>query len=321
MALFGNNKKYKEGMKAGAAPFEKIFEDQSKQTKESTDAINANVDSIHSVVDVVLDDLVAQEKKRVYNLDTDYDILTLNQDEREFAIAMLYTLSQLMDETTEKQKQYLLNIQRYLNIRNPQVQIDVSSIENIENLKTQKMLYRIVTEYLFLAQENFEYADNLKYIFDYFSINKQSKNSIRGNIENIYKAVGADGLIEFYGYLSAEVKIDDKEPIAENTVDLKENDPAERFEEIEIAAEIVTIDSGGQDVSNDINSPELDFFYNVRGLHSKIKVNEFNSHIQECKPQSKFFDEVKTAFESLSKPEANNDDHQKNSRANIDSNH
>lgn len=263
MALFGNNKKYKEGMKAGAAPFEKIFEDQSKQTKESTDAINANVDSIHSVVDVVLDDLVAQEKKRVYNLDTDYDILTLNQDEREFAIAMLYTLSQLMDETTEKQKQYLLNIQRYLNIRNPQVQIDVSSIENIENLKTQKMLYRIVTEYLFLAQENFEYADNLKYIFDYFSINKQSKNSIRGNIENIYKAVGADGLIEFYGYLSAEVKIDDKEPIAENTVDL-ENDPAERFEEIEIAAEIVTIDSGGQDVSNDINSPELDFFYNVR---------------------------------------------------------
>ena len=170
MALFGNNKKYKEGMKAGAAPFEKIFEDQSKQTKESMDAINANVDSIHELVDVVFDDLVAQEKKRVYNLDTDYDILTLDQDEREFAIAMLYTLSQLMDETTEKQKYYLLNIQRYLNIRNPQVQIEVSSIENIENLKTQRMLYRIVTEYLFLAQENFEYAENFKYIFDYFSI-------------------------------------------------------------------------------------------------------------------------------------------------------
>ena len=195
MALFGNNKKYKEGMKAGAAPFEKILEDQSKQTKESMDAINANVDSIHELVDVVFDDLVAQEKKRVYNLDTDYDILTLDQDEREFAIAMLYTLSQLMDETTEKQKHYLLNIQRYLNIRNPQVQIEVSSIENIENLKTQRMLYRIVTEYLFLAQENFEYVENFDYIFDYFSINKQSKNSIRGNIENIYKAVGADGLI------------------------------------------------------------------------------------------------------------------------------
>ena len=88
--------------------FEKIFEDQSKQTKESMDAINANVDSIHSVVDIVLDDLVTQEKQRVYNLDTDYDILTLDQDEREFAIAMLYTLSQLMDETTEKQKQCLL---------------------------------------------------------------------------------------------------------------------------------------------------------------------------------------------------------------------
>lgn len=263
MALFGNNKKYKEGMKAGAAPFEKIFEDQSKQTKESMDAINANVDSIHAVVDVVLDDLVAQEKKRVYNLDTDYDILTLDQDEREFVIALLYTLSQLMDETTEKQKQYLLNIQRYLNIRSPQIQIEVSSIENIENLKTQKMLYRIVTEYLFLAQENFEYAENFKYIFDYFSINKQSKNSIRGNIENIYKAVGADGLIDFYGYLSADTTTDSVQSIIENAHDI-EKDPGERFEEIEIAAEIVTIDSIGQDDSNDINSPDLNFFDQVK---------------------------------------------------------
>ena len=280
MALFGNNKKYKEGMKAGAAPFEKILEDQSKQTKESMDAINANVDSIHSVVDVVLDDLVAQEKQRVYNLDTDYDILTLDQDEREFAIAMLYTLSQLMDETTEKQKQYLLNIQRYLNIRTPQVQIDVSSIENIENLKTQKMLYRIVTEYLFLAQENFEYAENFKYIFDYFSINKQSKNSIRGNIENIYKAVGADGLIEFYGYLSVDATTDSAQSIVGNEDDI-EKDFGDRFEKIDITDDIVNFDSGEQDDSNDINSPESDFLNIFKSMFedsSNFKANNDNHH-------------------------------------------
>lgn len=280
MALFGNNKKYKEGMKAGAAPFEKILEEQSKQTKESMDAINANVDSIHSVVDVVLDDLVAQEKKRVYNLDSDYDVLTLDQDEREFAIAMLYTLSQLMDETTEEQKQYLLNIQRYLNIRNPQVQIDVSSIENIENLKTQKMLYRIVTEYLFLAQENFEYAENFKYIFDYFSINKQSKNSIRGNIENIYKAVGADGLIEFYGYLSVDATTDSAQSIVGNEDDI-EKDFGDRFEKIDITDDIVNFDSGEQDDSNDINSPESDFLNIFKSMFedsSNFKANNDNHH-------------------------------------------
>lgn len=280
MALFGNNKKYKEGMKAGAAPFEKILEDQSKQTKESMDAINANVDSIHSVVDVVLDDLVTQEKQRVYNLDTDYDILTLDQDEREFAIAMLYTLSQLMDETTEKQKQYLLNIQRYLNIRTPQVQIDVSSIENIENLKTQKMLYRIVTEYLFLAQENFEYVENFDYIFDYFSINKQSKNSIRGNIENIYKAVGADGLIEFYGYLSVDATTDSAQSIVGNEDDI-EKDFGDRFEKIDITDDIVNFDSGEQDDSNDINSPESDFLNIFKSMFedsSNFKANNDNHH-------------------------------------------
>ena len=280
MALFGNNKKYKEGMKAGAAPFEKILEDQSKQTKESMDAINANVDSIHEVVDVVFDDLVAQEKKRVYNLDTDYDILTLDQDEREFAIAMLYTLSQLMDETTEKQKYYLLNIQRYLNIRNPQVQIEVSSIENIENLKTQRMLYRIVTEYLFLAQENFEYVENFDYIFDYFSINKQSKNSIRGNIENIYKAVGADGLIEFYGYLSVDATTDSAQSIVGNEDDI-EKDFGDRFEKIDITDDIVNFDSGEQDDSNDINSPESDFLNIFKSMFedsSNFKANNDNHH-------------------------------------------
>ena len=280
MALFGNNKKYKEGMKAGAAPFEKILEDQSKQTKESMDAINANVDSIHELVDVVFDDLVAQEKKRVYNLDTDYDILTLDQDEREFAIAMLYTLSQLMDETTEKQKHYLLNIQRYLNIRNPQVQIEVSSIENIENLKTQRMLYRIVTEYLFLAQENFEYVENFDYIFDYFSINKQSKNSIRGNIENIYKAVGADGLIEFYGYLSVDATTDSAQSIVGNEDDI-EKDFGDRFEKIDITDDIVNFDSGEQDDSNDINSPESDFLNIFKSMFedsSNFKANNDNHH-------------------------------------------
>ena len=280
MALFGNNKKYKEGMKAGAAPFEKILEDQSKQTKESMDAINANVDSIHELVDVVFDDLVAQEKKRVYNLDTDYDILTLDQDEREFAIALLYTLSQLMDETTEKQRQYLLNIQRYLNIRTPQIQIEVSSIENIENLKTQKMLYRIVTEYLFLAQENFEYVENFDYIFDYFSINKQSKNSIRGNIENIYKAVGADGLIEFYGYLSVDATTDSAQSIVGNEDDI-EKDFGDRFEKIDITDDIVNFDSGEQDDSNDINSPESDFLNIFKSMFedsSNFKANNDNHH-------------------------------------------
>lgn len=96
-----------------------------------------------------------------------------------------------------------------------------------------------------------------------YVINKQSKNSIRENIENIYKAVGADGLIEFYGYLSEDTTTDSVQSIVENADDI-EKDPGERFEEIETASEIVTIDSVGQDDSNDINSPDLNFFDQVK---------------------------------------------------------
>ena len=218
-----------------------------------------------------------------------------------------------MDETTEKQRQYLLNIQRYLNIRTPQIQIEVSSIENIENLKTQKMLYRIVTEYLFLAQENFEYAENFKYIFDYFSINKQSKNSIRGNIENIYKAVGADGLIEFYGYLSVDATTDSAQSIVGNEDDI-EKDFGDRFEKIDITDDIVNFDSGEQDDSNDINSPDLNFYDQVKlAFQDSSKLKDSNDNHQHDSndvnsPDLDFINQVRLAFKGSPKFKDNNDD-------------
>lgn len=258
--LFDNNKKYEEGMEAGAAPFEKIFEDQSKQTAEGLDNIKSSMEEIRSGVEFVMDDLGEQEKKRIYSLDTNCNILTLDLDEKEFAIALLYTLSQLMDETSEKQKEYHLNIQRYLNIKNPQVQIELSSIENIENIKTQKILYRIVSEYLFLAHENFEYEEKIKDIFDYFSINKNSINSIRENIEKIYKALGADGIIEYYGYLSEDVATDSIQSVDE---DIEKNSD-KILGESDGAADIGTIDSNEQDAVIGLNNIESSFNSNCQ---------------------------------------------------------
>lgn len=63
--------------------------------------------------------------------------------------------------------------------------------------------------------------------------------------------------------MSEDTTTDSVQSIVENADDI-EKDPGERFEEIETASEIVTIDSVGQDDSNDINSPDLNFFDQVK---------------------------------------------------------
>lgn len=190
-------------MVAGAKPFEEFNKDMSEKMGNIEKGLSSNIDVIHSKVDIILDDLSMQEKKRVYDLNSNYDVSSLDEDEKEYALALLYTISQLIEEPSEMQKQYVLRVQRYLEVRRPQLNINLSSIENIENISTQKILYQFLLEYLFLFNETLEEVENseeVKEIFGYFSVNNNTQKSIKTSVETIYKATGAYGLIEKYGY-------------------------------------------------------------------------------------------------------------------------
>lgn len=200
--IFGS-KKFNEGMAAGAKPFEEINKDMSEKFGNLAEGVSSNVEVIHSKVDIILDDLSMQEKKRVYDLNSTYDVSSLDEDERKYALAILYTISQLIEEPSKMQKQYILRVQRYLEVRTPQLNINLSSIENIENISTQKILYQFLLEYLFLFNETLEEVENseeVKEIFGYFSVNNNTQKAIKTSVETIYNATGADGLIEKYGY-------------------------------------------------------------------------------------------------------------------------
>ncbi|GHV45873.1 hypothetical protein AGMMS49546_32790 [Spirochaetia bacterium] len=200
-----STKDFKKGIEAGAKPFEAKFEQQAKAMERTSKKLEDGMDKISGTMDAIIDDMSAVEKKRLYDLNTQYDIKEMEDYEKELLLAGLITLAG--DDANENQQSYIRSVKKYLGIKNPQTNIDLSGIENIENLTTQKALYQTFGEFLFLANENDSFLDEKEYFLDYFSVKNKDRTAILDCIHQIYKSTGALGLCEKYGFVPKQIEI------------------------------------------------------------------------------------------------------------------
>ena len=154
-----SNKDFKEGMVAGAKPFGDKLDQLANVSESAVSDIKEGLDGVTQVVNVVLDDLRAQEKKRIYDLDEATDISALEDDEKEFLVALLAELANSIPEVTDLQKRYIMSICSTVGIAAPQTSLNLMCIENIENIRTQKILLRHVIEFLFIGTQNYDFLD------------------------------------------------------------------------------------------------------------------------------------------------------------------
>ena len=191
-------KDFQKGMEAGAKPFEDKLKQQADAINRVSDKIETGIKKIDGVVENVIDELSSIQKKELFDLNTQFDINNLEEFEKEQLLSCLFTLAN--DSANENQQAYIRSVKKYLDIKTPQTQIDLSGIENIENLMTQKAMFQTICEFLFLKNENFDFFNEYSVFFDYFSIKKKDSDIILENVMKIYKATGAQGLCEKYGY-------------------------------------------------------------------------------------------------------------------------
>ncbi|WP_066894680.1 hypothetical protein [Clostridium nigeriense] len=207
-----STKDFKRGMEAGAKPFYEKFNEVSEVTKKIGKEINTKIDSLDEVVDVIIDDLTSMKKKEIYDLNTKLDINEcLDNEEKELLSALLINISNLWATNNSYQQKFIRSVNSYIGVKNPQVSIDLSSIENIENLNSQKAIFQVITEYLFLEYGDFEFLQNEEYeknLFEYFNINKRGIKEIIECIKVIYNATGFEGIAEKYGYVVEEEIVD-----------------------------------------------------------------------------------------------------------------
>lgn len=195
---------FMNGMEAGARPFAEKFKKLSEEPNKIVKSANTKLDVIGEVVDILADDLSDMQKKKLYDLNTPYDLKEeLDSDEKEIVAALLLALSEYT-ENNEYQKKFIRAVNTYIDVKSPQTGFDVECIENIENIKSQKIIMQTIMEYLYLANEDFTFLDKMEEVFDHFSVNKKGIREIESYIEKIYRATGKDGIAEKYGFVPKE---------------------------------------------------------------------------------------------------------------------
>lgn len=216
-----SNKSFEAGMIAGAKPFEEKFQKQANAFDKTADRLDGKLDDIKGVTDTLVDDGLARERKEVFGLNTLFDINSMEDTEKILVVSLLYSLAQRF-EANDYQKHYIRSVQKYLGLKNVQPADTLTGVEGVKNFDDQKAILQVVMEYLFLECFSFDFLDEENYeeIFDSFNINRKGFREVETAIENIYQAVGAEGLAEKYG--ATDNDIADDEPVEESTISKEE---------------------------------------------------------------------------------------------------
>ena len=235
-----STKDFKEGMVAGAKPFGDKLDQLATVSESALTDIKEGVEGVNAVVNVVLDDLSAQEKKRIYDLDEATGISSLEDDEKAFLVAVLAELANIVPNVTEYQRHYILSVCNTAGISAPQTSLNLACIENIENMRTQKIILRHVMEFFFIGTQNYDFLENYEdVLFCYFGVNRRGVNEIIEAINRIYNAMGIEGLANRYTF-SADYREVEYEQISEDyDIDTAEYVPSpEEFEEVTLSGVI-----------------------------------------------------------------------------------
>lgn len=214
---------FEKGMVAGAKPFEEKFRQMENSFDEFTKDFRKNheeeykqQEKINDLFDKRLNDL---EKKKLFDLNTTHDIKdeeVLEKAEQEYLVGYLITCAnQLLGEVNRNQKKFIRSVSRYLEITVRHSNVDLTLVKNIsKNFGVQAFL-QTVMEFFFLEQENFAFIDEYEALLSYYPVSSRITNEMMEHIQNVYNAVGAEGIAEKYGF----------EPVIEKkVVDTKEEE-------------------------------------------------------------------------------------------------
>ena len=222
-----SKKDYRQGMSDAMAAYEAFGEKQEAAIQHVGAEIEktaGKVDRLGRKIGEIADYITDKEKAALYKLNTPVDIADLEDAEKRILLAVLYQLSADEDEVTEEQQNYVRAVQKYLKIYNPQTEIDLSAVENIEDISVQKAVLQSALEFFRLGTYPEDLTEEQEDFLDYFQVNRKTHREISSFIDAIVDAVGIKGLSEKYGFVANQPRSEfaaykDNGPIPEKTAD------------------------------------------------------------------------------------------------------
>lgn len=213
--MFGRKKMYKQGLAHAMQAYEGFAEKQKaaldvlrQEVRAGNIRLEEALSGLGEDINGVYDYLTSKEKAALYQLSTPLDLKELEDEERRLLLAVLYQLAD--DEgisVTDAQRTYIRSVQKYLGITNPQVNIDLSVVGNIDSLEIQKVFLQVVLEFFYLQDQD-EITDEQEDFLGNFSVNRKQAELIEDQVSRLYNVVGVEGLAEKYGYVATEIPED-----------------------------------------------------------------------------------------------------------------
>lgn len=209
------DKKYKKGYAEGGAdtakPYEAFGQKQAdaiqhilEEFRQGKKDIKSVLKELNGSIDGLYDHLQSKEKENLYTVYTPFDIKKLEPEARLFLVGALFRLT--TDKVpNENQQNYIRAVQKYLELKDMPIGVDLGNIANIEEPAAQKAIFQAVLEYLCLQDGDCYDETELQHNFlEDFDLSPKKKREITEYVELLYIAVGAKGLAEKYGYVPEE---------------------------------------------------------------------------------------------------------------------
>ncbi len=205
------NKKYKKGMADATKAYEKFGEKQEEAIKFILNEIREGRCSfdeafirLEGSINHLYNYLTDREKAKLFDMCTPNDIKKLDDTEKLVLVSLLFKLT-LEKIPTPNQQKYFTAVQMYLNVKEPSITINISAIDNIDSVSTQKAFYQVILEYLILQDgENYDETELQQTLLDSFYLRDIDRKLIENHVRCLYCASGADGLAIKYGFAEEE---------------------------------------------------------------------------------------------------------------------
>ena len=213
--MFGNKKSFNEGMKSGIRLSEEIVKRDTRAINKLYEILKNITGDTRELKEVVEEVIKNQENFEIEKLFGIIKTLSPDDLEKEEKIILLQILVDISKKygSNNNQKEFLKNLILYfeINYENLLKENDFkSTIDNIDSKKVEKIMYKIIKEYLYLENDNNNYGNKYDEYLSLFVNGIVDNKSIENEIELKVSIFGKEILYQQFSKYSYNFEENDE---------------------------------------------------------------------------------------------------------------
>ena len=225
--MFGNKKSFNEGMKSGIRLSEEIV-------KRDTGAINKLYEILKNITgdtrelketfEEVIKSLENLEIEKLFGIVKTSSPNDLEEEEKIILLQILVDISKRYGGNSN-QKEFLRNLTLYFEINFEDLLKENNfkkAIDNIDSKKSEKIMYKIIKEYLYLENNTNNYGNKYDEYLSLFACGVKDNGSIENEIEFKVDIFGEEILYQQFSKYSYDFENIKKNNLVEEEINIKE---------------------------------------------------------------------------------------------------